>query len=59
MLPTVTLDDDLTRQQQAGRRALGDRRLELQRAGHKTWWRRDVLYWADGAAVHSQMPPRS
>ena len=55
----IYLDDDLTRQQQQGRRALGDRRLQLQRDGHKTWWRRDMLCWADGAVVHSQGPSRS
>ena len=55
----IYLDDDLTRQQQEGRRALGDRQLQLQRDGHKTWWRRNVLHWTDGAVVHSQRPARS
>ena len=50
------LDDDLTQQQLEGRRGLGDRKLQLKAAGHKTWWRRDVLHWADSDGVHSQSP---
>ncbi len=33
------------------------RKLELKGAGHKTWWRRDVLHWADHDGLHSQSPP--
>ena len=48
--------DDLTHQQMEGRRALDTRRLELKAADHKTWWRRDVLHWADDDGVHNQRP---
>lgn len=56
--PRIYLDDDLTRQQMEGRRALESRRLQLKADGHKTWWRRDVLHWAGGDGVHSQSPSR-
>ena len=52
----IYLDDDLTHQQMEGRRALDTRRLQLKAAGHKTWWRRDVLHWADDDGVHDQRP---
>ena len=52
----IYLDDDLTHQQMEGRRALDTRRLQLKAAGHKTWWRRDVLHWADDDGVHNQRP---
>ena len=36
--------DDLTKKQLEGRHSLRARKLELKGAGHKTWWRRDVLH---------------
>ena len=52
----IFLDDELTRQQQQGRRALASERLRLKGLGHRTWWRRDRLFWADADGVHSQIP---
>ena len=40
-------DDDLTKKQLEGRHSLRARKLGLKGAGHQTWWRRDVLHWAD------------
>ena len=53
----IYLDDDLTKEQLEGRHSLRARKLELKGAGHKTWWRRDVLHWADHDGFHSQSPP--
>ena len=52
----IFLDDELTRRQQQGRRTLASERLRLKELGHRTWWRRDRLFWADGDGVHSQIP---
>ena len=52
----VFLDDDLTKQQLEGRQALGSKRLQLRGMGHRTWWRRDKLFWADATGVHSCLP---
>ena len=51
------LDDDLTKKQLEGRHSLRAGKLELEGAGHKTWWRRDVLHWADHDGLDSQSPP--
>ena len=53
----IFLDDDFTKKQLEGRRSLRSRKLELRGAGHRTWWRRDVLHWADHDGLHSQGPP--
>lgn len=50
----IYLDDDLTVQQLAMRRSLEPDRLELRQRGHRTWWRRDTLFWADAHGVHKR-----
>ena len=52
----IYLDDDLTKQQLDGRRSLMPHKMQLTQDGKKTWWRRDVLHWADQEGVHRQRP---
>ena len=52
----IYMDDDLTTQQLDGRRSLMAHKLQLKQDGKKTWWRRDVLHWADHEGVHRQRP---
>ena len=52
----VYLYNGLTQQQMEGRRTLDTCRLQLKAAGHKTWWRWDVLHRADDDGVHCPGP---
>ena len=53
----VHLDDDLTRQQLAGRRGLSGKRLQLKQLScFKTWWWRDSLCWSDVGGMHKESP---
>ena len=47
------LDDDPTNKQLEGQRSLTSSTLDIKGAGHNhtTWWRRDVLHWADHNGV--------
>ena len=47
----IFLDDDLTKLQLEGRHSLAARKASL-----RTWWRRDVLCWADASGMHRQKP---
>lgn len=52
----IFLDDDLTKLQLEGRHSLAARKASLTGQGHRTWWRRDVLCWADASGMHRQQP---
>ena len=36
--------------------SLAARKASLAGQGHRTWWRRDVLCWADASGMHRQQP---
>ena len=52
----IFLNDDLTKLQLEGRHSLAARKASLTGQGHRTWWRRDVLCWADASGMHRQQP---
>ena len=52
----VYIDDDLTRQQLAGRLSLSGKRQVAAAPNEtscKTWWRHDTLWWSDAGGVPS------
>lgn len=55
----IYLDDDLTKAQQATRRALEPEKRRLQQAGMRTWWRLDRLHHSgeDSAQGRPSQPP--
>ena len=49
------LDDDLTQLQLEGRHSLAVWKASIKGQGHETWWRCDVLWWADASDMHRQI----
>ena len=47
----ISLDDDLT---QEGCHSLAARKARFAVKGHRTWWRRDVLCWANAFGMHRE-----
>ena len=52
----IYLDDDLTKLQLEGCHSLAARMASVTGRGHRTWWRRDALCWADASGMHRQEP---
>ena len=52
----VHLDDDVTKQQRAGRRSFSGKSLQLKQLNCKTWWPLDTLCWPDTDGAHKESP---